>query len=212
MVLFGQHGFRATTVRAIAESASVSPALVLHHFSSKQGLRDAINDALANQIREGEFAMMTGSMSVNQEAYEEMAAEYSDALPYLARALAEGDELGRGLFDRLFADAVDYMQAGVEAGVLSPTEHPKARAAALLSASLGVLVMQDHVQRVLGAADDMEMLRQVAPAMLELYTHGLFADASILEGWTPDEHHGARIADSDPPPDATDITDDGHLE
>jgi TetR/AcrR family transcriptional regulator, regulator of cefoperazone and chloramphenicol sensitivity len=35
---FGEHGF-GTGLRAIAEAAGVSAALVIHHFGSKQGLR-----------------------------------------------------------------------------------------------------------------------------------------------------------------------------
>ncbi|TXL85788.1 TetR family transcriptional regulator [Streptomyces sp. NBC_01725] len=34
--LFGRRGFRGTTVRAIAEQAGVDPALVMHHFGSKE--------------------------------------------------------------------------------------------------------------------------------------------------------------------------------
>jgi AcrR family transcriptional regulator len=41
IVLFGRDGFPATSVRAIATAAAVSPALVLHHFGSKDELRAA---------------------------------------------------------------------------------------------------------------------------------------------------------------------------
>ena len=41
IVYFGRHGFQSATVRAIAADAGVSPALVIHHFGSKDGLREA---------------------------------------------------------------------------------------------------------------------------------------------------------------------------
>lgn len=199
MRLFGEHGFRATTMRLIAEHADVSPALVVHHFGSKQGLRDAIDEALADQIREGEFEVMTGSMSFSREEYFAQVEEYEDAMPYLARALTEGDDLGRSLFDRLYSDAVEYMAAGVEAGVVRPSDDPEARTAALLAASFGVLLTQHHVQRVLDADDDIELMGRIAPAMLEFYTHGLFTDDRALRSWHDREEHDARTADPDPP-------------
>lgn len=38
---FAQHGWAGTTIRAIARSADVDPALVYHYFGSKEGLLDA---------------------------------------------------------------------------------------------------------------------------------------------------------------------------
>ncbi len=42
IVRFGKFGFGRTTIRAIAEAARVSPALVIHHFGSKDGLREVV--------------------------------------------------------------------------------------------------------------------------------------------------------------------------
>jgi AcrR family transcriptional regulator len=41
--LFADRGPDAVSVRAIASEAGVSPALVLHHFGSKAGLREAVD-------------------------------------------------------------------------------------------------------------------------------------------------------------------------
>ena len=38
---FAQHGWAGTTIRAVARSADVDPALVYHYFGSKEGLLDA---------------------------------------------------------------------------------------------------------------------------------------------------------------------------
>ena len=46
----GQHGF-SVGLRAIAEAAGVSAALVIHHFGSKDGLRKACDDYIAEEIR-----------------------------------------------------------------------------------------------------------------------------------------------------------------
>lgn len=47
-VLFAERGFRATTVRAVAAAAGVNPALVHHHFGSKDGLFVAAMDLPVN--------------------------------------------------------------------------------------------------------------------------------------------------------------------
>ncbi|BBY16407.1 TetR/AcrR family transcriptional regulator [Mycolicibacterium litorale] len=41
---FAEHGVAGTTIRAVARSADVDPALVYHYFGSKDGLLDAATD------------------------------------------------------------------------------------------------------------------------------------------------------------------------
>ena len=55
--LFGERGPDAVTVREIATQAGVSPALVLHHFGSKDGLRAEV-DAFAAQAFDAIFEAM----------------------------------------------------------------------------------------------------------------------------------------------------------
>ena len=50
IALWGQHGF-GLGLRAIADAAGVSAALVIHHFGSKDGLQKACDDYVAEQIR-----------------------------------------------------------------------------------------------------------------------------------------------------------------
>lgn len=45
--LFREHGYRATTVRAVAAEAGVDPAMVFYFFGSKQGLFSATVDMAA---------------------------------------------------------------------------------------------------------------------------------------------------------------------
>ena len=49
---FGRDGFRAP-VRAIAEDAGVSAALVIHHFGSKDALRAECDEHVLRVIRDG---------------------------------------------------------------------------------------------------------------------------------------------------------------
>ncbi|MDX6225483.1 MAG: TetR/AcrR family transcriptional regulator, regulator of cefoperazone and chloramphenicol [Frankiales bacterium] len=45
-----ERGERATTVRAVAAAAQVSPSLVIFHFGSKQGLRAAVDAAVLERF------------------------------------------------------------------------------------------------------------------------------------------------------------------
>jgi AcrR family transcriptional regulator len=182
--LFGERGHAATTMREIAERADVSPALVVHHFGSKQGLRDAIDDHVTEQIRAGKFAAMTGSLAPDPVTYRAMADEYAPAMAYLARALADDAEVGRRLYDRMHAHAVEYLAAGVEAGVLQPSDDPPARAAALLNAGLAQTLLRHHTRRVLGADSDLDGLLRIAGPLIDLYTDGLFADDRFRSAWS----------------------------
>src|SRR5687768_16547033 len=50
MRLFADHGVGATSLRAVAKAADVSPGLVVHHFGSKEGLCRAVDDAVVRRI------------------------------------------------------------------------------------------------------------------------------------------------------------------
>ena len=101
IVYIGRHGWRAATVRAIAGAAGVSPALVIHHFGSKDGLREAcdthVTGLIDRGIASGEFfecdshVVALGYIGMTLGAYrwlrpdgrrsaQEIAAEFSTAL------------------------------------------------------------------------------------------------------------------------------------
>ena len=56
--LFAARGPDAVTVRQIAAAAGVSPGLVLHHFGSKAGLREAVDQHVL-----GLFDLMLGELT-----------------------------------------------------------------------------------------------------------------------------------------------------
>src|SRR3954452_24098995 len=57
---FGADGFGAS-VRAIAADAGISPGLVIHHFGSKEGLREVCDEHVLRLIREAETEALTES-------------------------------------------------------------------------------------------------------------------------------------------------------
>jgi AcrR family transcriptional regulator len=54
-----QHGYTATTMRAVADRAGARLSLVHYHFGSKQGLLAAVLDDLTEQLLERQKAMFS---------------------------------------------------------------------------------------------------------------------------------------------------------
>jgi AcrR family transcriptional regulator len=147
---FAEHGIPVTTARKVASSAGVSPGLVMHHFGSMDGLRVACDEYVTAMIRE----LKSGAMAAGP-GFDPLAAlrDQESGPPfakYLARTLVDGSPHVADLVDEIVADAVAYIDTGVETGMLTPSQYPRERAAILTMWSLGVLVLHDHLARLIG--------------------------------------------------------------
>jgi TetR/AcrR family transcriptional regulator, regulator of cefoperazone and chloramphenicol sensitivity len=180
---FAADGFSATTVRAVAADARVSPGLVLHHFGSKDGLRDAC-DAHLLQLVEQKFAT-TDLDQAGLGSMERLLDEGLPAIRYLARSVAEGAPTADRLVDDLVGLARTQLDRWVEAGVVRPSRDPQMRATVLVVWDLAVLVLAGHVQRTTGSDPfSPDGLARWAASVLELLTTGLFTstiDPTTLE-------------------------------
>ena len=157
--LFAEHGEDAVTMRQIAEQADVSPALVVHHFGSKGGLRRAVVEHVRDWMEElfdlsGEEGvlreMAAGEWTSIGEVLQHALPERSPVIPYLRRLIMSGDPLATELLASWHRSTVEIMRAWDEAGVMVAGPDPETRAAMAMSADLGTLLLADHWQRVLG--------------------------------------------------------------
>ncbi|MGW0762929.1 TetR/AcrR family transcriptional regulator [Streptomyces sp. NPDC002814] len=105
--LFAEHGFEATSTRAVAAAAGLSPALVTRHFGSKQGLRAAVDEYVLDRITEqlSDLDPEKGLMA----SLGEVSARVFGADPvlrgYLRHVLLEDSEASAALFSRLLSGA-----------------------------------------------------------------------------------------------------------
>jgi AcrR family transcriptional regulator len=180
LATFAEAGMRAATVRAIAERAGVSPALVIHHYGSKERLRAACDAFVTGFVRERKVEAMKAGPGLDPLA---LLRDDDDRLPllaYLARALQDGSPAVAALVDEMVADAEAVLAAGVDSGMVRPLDHPRGVAAVLTLWSLGALVLHEHARRILGADLTGPMSSAAlsagytVPAM-EILTHGLVA-------------------------------------
>jgi AcrR family transcriptional regulator len=181
IAVVARDGQDAVTVRRVAETAGVSPGLVIHHFESMEGLERACDDYVAAVIRHIKQDAMAQGPGLDPLAALHQSG-LSPLVGYLARRLTGGSDAVARLVDDLVDDAHSYMEQGVESGMLRPSPDPRGRAAVITLWSLGALVLNDHVRRLLGT--DMTRLAGDGGAGFEGYARaawdalgGVFTDA-----------------------------------
>lgn len=181
--LFGRHGVRGTTVKAVAEQAGVSPALVIHHFGSKDGLRAACDRRLVEQVRATKLAAMSGSPAFYLPRALAEIDESRPLLRYLTRVVVDRSPEVDALVDELVEDAVDYTQQAEDAGWIVPSKDRHARVVVLTLWSLGALVLHEHLDRMLGV-DLLDHGGDVLPylqASVEIFSEGLFTPEAAAQ-------------------------------
>ncbi|WP_062211034.1 TetR/AcrR family transcriptional regulator [Demequina oxidasica] len=177
--LFAASGPDAVTVRDIAACAHVSPALILHHYGSKQGLRDATDEHVAgifDAVLDMPIDAVTQDTTVSMIGVLLAATPADSPIPtYLRRLILSGDPAGRKLIRQWFELTRRYVDDATVAGAMEPSTDPDVRAAFLMANDLSMILLQDHLADVLG--DDplspKGLERWVADAM-DAYTSGVF--------------------------------------
>lgn len=189
---FGRQGFERTSVREIAADAGVSPALVIHHFGSKEGLRTACDEAIVRELMAEKAKTDAPAIGETMREWLDHPERFGTYIDYFATMLADGSEGGNRLFDRLVRETEAMLEQGVAAGTMHPSSDPEMLAVTITLNGLAPLLLRDQLARVLGVPlVSAAAVRRMSLPTLELYTHGLYTDARVLDA--------ARAAlDSDP--------------
>jgi AcrR family transcriptional regulator len=192
---FGQHGF-AVGLRTIAEAAGVSAALVIHHFGSKEGLRKACDDYVAEEIRDSKSEALTSNDPASWLGQMAEIESYAALTGYVVRSLQTGGELAMMLWQRMIDNAEEYFADGVRAGTIKPSRDPHARAKFLAITSGGGLLL--YIQMHPTPTDLRAVLRDYARDMvlpaLEIYTEGLMADRTMYDAFLAADDQGGSHA------------------
>ncbi|OBG39601.1 MULTISPECIES: TetR/AcrR family transcriptional regulator [Mycolicibacter] len=188
---FGRHGF-SVSIRAIAEAAGVSAALVIHHFGSKDGLRKACDEFVAEEIRSGKSEAMRSADPGTWFAAMAEIESYAPMMAYLVRSMQSGSELANTLWRRMIDNAEGYLDEGVRAGTLKPSRDPKARARFLAINNGGgfLLYLQMHENPTDLRAVLRDYARDMVLPALELYTEGLMTDRTMYDAFLATEQGG----------------------
>ena len=188
---YGQHGFNVG-LRTIAESAGVSAALVIHHFGSKVGLRKACDDYIAEEIREAKSESLQTSDPAAWLAQMAEIDSYAPMMAYLVRSMQSGSELAKSFWRRMIENAEQYMEEGVQSGLLKPSRDPRARAKYLGLASGGGFLL--YLQMHDNPSDLRAVLRDYGEEMvlpaLEVYSQGLMTDSTMYDAFLAQREQG----------------------
>lgn len=192
---FGEHGF-GVGLRSIAEAAGVSAALVIHHFGSKDGLRKACDDYVAEEIRSGKLEAMRSSDPATWFAAMAEIEEYAPLMAYLVRTMQSRGELANTLWRKMIDDAEDYLDEGVRTGILKTSRDPGARAKYLAITGGGgfLLYLQMHETPTDLRAVLRDYARDMVLPALELYTDGLMADRTMYDAFLAEAEQGESDA------------------
>ena len=194
---FGEHGF-GVGLRPIAEAAGVSAALVIHHFGSKDGLRKACDDYVAEEIRSDKSEAMRSKEPGSWFAQLAAIESYAPMMAYLVRSMQSGGELAKTLLRRMVDGAESYLEEGVRAGTLKPSRDPRSRARYLAITGGGGFLM--YLQMHDTPTDLRAVLRDYARDMLlpslELYTDGLMADSTMYDAFLAQAERQAEQGES----------------
>ncbi|WP_353809515.1 TetR family transcriptional regulator [Agromyces sp. SYSU T00194] len=179
--LFGSRGYAATSIRDIARSAGVSPALVMHHFGSKEELRAACETFLIGSVFDEKDRARGPQVGAAMREWLADVDRFRPYVDYLAMMLQEGGDAGNRVFDALLHETGEMLAAGVADGSMRPSDDPEMRALLVAMQALAPLLLRSQVARTLGAdVHETATARRMTLPMLDLYTHGLYADDHML--------------------------------
>lgn len=157
--LFAEHGADAVSLRQVAAAAGVSPALVVHHFGGKDGLRAAVDEhaagiceAILDSASGPDLAetLTAGSGASMAETLLRRLPRDSPVPAYLRRLLLSGDEAGGRVFQRWYRARSALLEQTVAAGLARPALDHAVRTAFLVVNDLALLLLRDQLVPVLG--------------------------------------------------------------
>ncbi|MGH3241510.1 MAG: TetR/AcrR family transcriptional regulator [Spirillospora sp.] len=172
---FAERGVKGATIRGIAKAAGVSPALVQHHFGTKDALREACDEYVSREIRRVKEESLHGGMA--NPGFTEIALKTTLPIQrYIARAMTDGSPAATALFDDLVLYSKEVLEAG-RPGVSKPTtDDLHAYAVVMTGMSLGTFVLHDHLSRSLGAdVLTSQGYPRMALAMIEIFDDRLLS-------------------------------------
>ncbi len=188
---FGQHGFDVG-LRAIAEAAGVSAALVIHHFGSKDGLRQACDDYIADEIRSQKSETIQSNDPATWFAAMAEIESYAPMMAYLLRSMQSGGDLATMMWRRMIDNVEQYMDDGVRAGTIKPSRDPHARARfmALTGGGAFLLYVQMHETPTDLKAVLRDYSRDMVLPALEVYSEGLMTDRTMFDAFLAADYQG----------------------
>ena len=173
IALFAERGFARATVRSIAEAAEVSPGLVIHHFGSKEGLREACDEHVFDALTEAKRQDVRGAAPLAVGLFQDPTS--LSYIFYLTRSLLDPTGQGQRFFDHYVETIEEILQTGFEGYEFRVAEDRRAQATALAMVALGPVLLEDRIRHCLQTNDFTGSMKRLIPVLTDLYTHGFIS-------------------------------------
>ncbi|MEY4990089.1 MAG: hypothetical protein RIS08_315 [Actinomycetota bacterium] len=172
---FSESGFAATSLRSIAKLAGVSPALLVHHFGSRDGLiEQCIMRGLGLWVAEKQ-GFVDVSLSTALAQWQGAIDKHGPKLQFFRQVLLSGGPAADMLFRRMVQEAEIMIRTEQSKGKMRKTENVADLALIMTLHGLAPLVLQEQVNSYLGGSfQDPVLGGRLAAANLEIYRKGIY--------------------------------------
>lgn len=182
MHLFAERGFDGVTVRDISTAAGVSVGLINHHFRSKEGLRQAVDDYFINRTGAAIERALESSHNLDPDLLAEFQrkwiVKYRDEWPefvaYLRRAIVEASPWGETLFRRYHESIRRMIDKFDAAGRISPETDRFWLPMIYMFVLMGPLILDPFIKNMFGrSVYEPEMWARFQKAFTSLVWNGI---------------------------------------
>ena len=168
--VLAREGFAAASLRMIAIEAGVSPALLVHHFGSRQGLiEQAINKTLGEWLETKDDLTAIGLTEALRQ-WPQVAEDGQTKLQFFRQLMIAGGKPAQHLFERMAAEAKVRLEQFAQLGFTEKLSDIESASVLMASYALAPLIMGDQIKKVLGGDFfDPEVSQKLAQASVELF-------------------------------------------
>ncbi|MGX9670598.1 TetR/AcrR family transcriptional regulator [Mycobacterium sp. HM-7] len=147
--LYATHGEDRISLRAIAAEAGVAVGLVQHHFKTKAGLRNAVDQLVVDYFA-GALADVPedASTAVRDDAVRDMLRANPAVVDYVRRALLQPNVADSHLVDVIVDLTQREVRAARKTGRASTTRRENTQVVAVLARQMGELLLAPMVDAV----------------------------------------------------------------
>ena len=184
LALVAERGTARTTVRAIAERAGVSPALVLHHFNSKQGVLDEVSSWVLETLKAATREPSVVATAADAHEKRQVALDrLLDQLPqlggYLRQMLPEASPDGLRWFREATRITEEDLTRRERVGMARRSSDIQAESAMLVILSTAPILLRPFIEAALDIdLSSEEGRRRWRTALSELLTSALYPASS----------------------------------
>ena len=177
--MFAEKGFADTSLRAIAKRAEVSPALLIHHFGTKDALvKEAISKTLGSWVA-GEKAVMLDDESNQLQNWQTYMEKGATPLNFFRQVLLAGGEYSQRLFDAAVSESEVLLDQMQSVGRLREISDKQTTALIMAVSGLGSVLLMSQIEKSMGGPISSDhVAKRLMNSNSEMLRDGIFKPAS----------------------------------